>query len=244
MDRVGSSLQSIVGERRIYSDRSHTHEHPFAQLILPLKGTLFIETPDCPVSVNESRIFFLPPHCAHTFFANAANEFLVLDIPTGLVAGERPLAAAGVMTDLDDRWQALRTLLLAELHQGPSADFVPLFHYAYRLLQREQIPRSMHYIQANLHQPIDLKRLAALEGYQVTYYCEWFKQQTGMTPNAYIQQLRMQKAKELLEQTDLSIWQIAQQVGYVHPASLTRLFQQHEQITPIAYRHRVRLAID
>lgn len=36
------ALQTITGERRTYSDVGGSHEHPYAQLILPLTGTLFL----------------------------------------------------------------------------------------------------------------------------------------------------------------------------------------------------------
>lgn len=55
-----------------------------------------------------------------------------------------------------------------------------------------------------------------------------------------MQLLRLDRAKTLLRETNLSILQIAQQVGYDHHTSLTRLFKQLEQTTPQAYRQRTR----
>ncbi len=45
--------------------------------------------------------------------------------------------------------------------------------------------------------------------WDLTYYCEWFRKLTGMTPKAYIQIIRLRKAKELLAHTNISIFQIA-----------------------------------
>jgi AraC-like DNA-binding protein len=233
---------SIVGERRTYCDRAYTHEHDFAQLILPLKGTLMIETIVHQFELGCDRLFFLPPHCQHTFFARDSNEFLVLDIPQLFLTengAQNPLG--GLSLQSDDRWQAIRALILAELNQSTAQpDLLDLFRYAYRLLSKHWMPRSLHHIHAHYAQPIELQELAALEGYQQTYYCEWFKKLTGKTPKAYLQALRLAKAKELLAQTDLSIWQIAQQVGYEHHASFTRVFQQREQLSPASYRQQIR----
>lgn len=232
---------TLQAERRTYSEQAHTHDHPFAQLILPLQGTLFIETPQHQLTLNDSLLFFLPPHCQHTFHANTQNEFLVLDIPEGFLVREpRTNQHRGLSWVLDDRWQALRSLLLTELGDSSSPNLIHLAHYACCLLQQNVTPRSLQFIHSHFHQPIDLNQLAHLEGYTPTYYCDWFKKQTGMTPTSYIQALRLQHAKELLVQTDLPILHIAQQVGYEHHSSLTRLFQHHEQITPIAYRQQIR----
>ena len=246
-------IQTIQAERRTYSEQTHTHDHPFAQLILPLHGTLFIETPHHQLTLNDSRLFFLHPYCQHSFHANTQNEFLVLDIPAELLIQETPTGQnGGLSLILDDRWHALRALFLAELSDScvsphassnSSNSAHPLLHlarYACSLLQQNTAPRSIQFIHAHFHRSINLNELAKLEGYTPTYYCDWFKKQTGMTPKAYIQTLRLQYAKELLAHTDLPILHIAQQVGYEHHSSLTRLFQHHEQITPIAYRQTLR----
>lgn len=231
--------RSVVGERRTYSDTADTHDHPFAQLIVPLQGTLFISTELRQLALTESRLFFLPPQCQHTFYAKDTNEFLVLDIPRCLIA-ERGLRSLPDMSlTLDDRWQAIKQLLLAEVsNQTVIPSLGALVPYLWELLKQTSTPRSLQFLHQHYHQAIDLATLATLEGYNPTYYCDWFKQQTGLSLKAYVQQLRLQRAKELLWQTDYAIWQIAQQVGYHHQASLTRLFQQYEQSTPLAYRQQ------
>lgn len=238
-----NSPQSIVGERRTYSNLAHTHDHSFAQLILPLQGNLFIETSLHQFELDDSRLFFLPPKCQHTFYAKQNNEFIVLDIPSFMIVGEESRKLqGGLSTVLDERWQAIRFLMVSEINQEKISDrnLTPLFHYAYNLLQRDYTPRSIQYIHAHYHESLELQTLAELEGYNLTYYCEWFKRFTGVTAKTYIQQLRLQKAKELLAHTNLSISQIAQQVGYEQHSSLTRLFQQYEKVTPLTYRQQSR----
>jgi AraC-like DNA-binding protein len=235
--------KGILGECRTYSDLTYTHDHIFAQLILPLQGTLFIETSSHHFELDDSRLFFLPPKCQHTFYANNNNEFLVLDIPSFMLASDQTSKIqGGLSTVLDDRWQAIRFLMLSEVSHQSTAnqDLTNLFHYAYKLLLQDYRPRSLQYIHANYHESLEVQKLADLEGYNLTYYCEWFKKLTGVSPKSYIQKLRLKKAKELLEDTNLSIFQIAQQVGYEHHSSLTRLFQHYENVTPLAYRQQTR----
>lgn len=237
-----STIDRVIGECRSYSDRAYTHDHPYAQLILPLQGSLLIQTSAHDCELNEAHLFFLPPNCQHTFHAHDRNEFLVLDIPEFFCPDSH--YTGEFRTTLDDRWQAIRYLMLCEIRHA-NYSLHDLCHYAYRLLSAELVstkekPRSIGWIQENYWRSISLTELAQLEGYNLTYYCEWFKATTGTTPQRYIQTLRLDRAKVLLRETDLSILHIAQQVGYAHHASLTRLFKQLEQITPQLYRQQTR----
>ncbi|MEO1122960.1 MAG: AraC family transcriptional regulator [Cyanobacteria bacterium J06635_1] len=231
----------IIGERRTYSDVGCSHDHAFAQLILPLTGTLFLETQTHQFALDESSVFFLPPACQHYFYARDTNEFLTLDIPsylvTDLVTEE---TSCGIRADLEARWSAIRTLLLSEIDEAapisPSGSLLHLTRYISDLLAQPSTSRSLHYIHQHYHCALDVTQLAQIEGYSLPYYSEWFKAQTGQSPKAYLQALRLNRAKELLRHTDLPIWHIAQQVGFERASSLTRLFQQWEGMTPRHYR--------
>ena len=63
---------------------------------------------------------------------------------------------------------------------------------------------------------------------------------TGMPPLRYLQALRVERAKEILEQTSRSVDQIAGEVGYGDGASFRRLFTRLTSVTPAQYRRRFR----
>jgi len=65
-----------------------------------------------------------------------------------------------------------------------------------------------------------------------------FKQGTGDTPLQYLQKIRVEKAKEMLESTHLAVERIVERVGYEDPASFRKLFLQLTQLTPRQYRQR------
>lgn len=65
-----------------------------------------------------------------------------------------------------------------------------------------------------------------------------FKQATGHAPIDYVQRIRVERAKRLLETTGQSIEEISWAVGYVDPASFRRLFKRLTGITPGTYRRR------
>lgn len=71
-----------------------------------------------------------------------------------------------------------------------------------------------------------------------------YKEHTGMHPSAYLQSLRMDKAKELLRSSELPIKEIAVQVGYFDSSSFIRRFRQNTSMTPAQYRQAARNKIE
>ncbi|SFG79127.1 transcriptional regulator, AraC family [Desulfotomaculum arcticum] len=234
---MGGNLTEVLCERRTYDKEYYTHSHPYAQLILPIEGTLHFRTQIHDLSLDSRHLFFLPPNFSHTFCATDRNEFLVLDIPLFVLPdiGSTDIAMYQVF---DDRWKAIRFLLLNEGAKKPcrNSALESLIRYAASFLLEEATPVSIQYIHEHYHEKITINQLASLEHFEASYYCKWFYKKTEMTPNAYIRKIRLNKAKEYLRDTNLSILQIAQLVGYDHQSSLTRLFQRHLGTSPKVYR--------
>jgi len=65
-----------------------------------------------------------------------------------------------------------------------------------------------------------------------------FKQATNTTPLSYLQNLRLEHTKVLLEQSPLSVTDIMVEVGYNDPSAFSRLFKQRIGLTPSVYRQR------
>lgn len=231
-------MNSIICERRIYSDKNKVHSHSYGQLILPINGNLNIETINKNLSIGNERIFFLPPNCEHLFNANKINEFLVLDIPTNyLKKYDMDKITGGKEIIFDDKWKAVKYLFLSEINNKNSSPSINnLFLYCYELIMCENEFASVKYINDHYADDIDLKKLAEIEHYNTNYYTEWFKNNMGMSPIEYIQKLRINKSKELLLNTDLTILQIGESVGYKYNSSFTRAFKNIENITPKEFR--------
>jgi transcriptional regulator GlxA family with amidase domain len=68
-----------------------------------------------------------------------------------------------------------------------------------------------------------------------------FKEATGQSPIAYVQRIRIEEAKRLLEATDQPVEEISWAVGYEDPASFRRLFRRVTGLAPGAYRQRFQI---
>lgn len=232
-------IKDLVAERRTYSNTEDTHSHSYAQLILPLHGQLFIHAGAQELLVDHETLFFLPPKCAHTFHSIVRNEFLILDIPHFML-NKSALCNWGYSWRLNNQWKGIRYLILNEIDQKPinQTALKELYPYISFYLLQDQQPRSISYIHEHYNEKISLQKLASLEHYNRSYYSDWFLKQTGKFPSTYIQEVRLNKAKELLLNTDLPILHIAIQVGFEHQSSLTRLFQKYEGISPRQFREK------
>jgi YesN/AraC family two-component response regulator len=71
------------------------------------------------------------------------------------------------------------------------------------------------------------------------YLSRFFKQETGENMVEYINRLRIEKAKYLLSEKDLSILNVSEMVGYGNDRNLNRVFKQREGITPGKYRESI-----
>lgn len=229
----------IICENRTYTDIINTHDHNFVQLIIPLQGVLNIKTDGKELELGEDHLFLLPPYCQHTFWAKQNNKFLVLDIPRFMFQlGILDNFPSGQNYEMDEKWKAIRFLLLSETGQGKieSSRISSLFHFFNTYLTEYQVPDSVKYIHKFYNEQISLEKLASLEHYTVSYFCSWFKGIMHCTPMAYLKKVRIQQSKQLLLDTSLNISQISCEVGYVHQSSLNRVFKEIEGITPAEYR--------
>lgn len=98
------------------------------------------------------------------------------------------------------------------------------------------IIKVVNYIQNNNSQKISLEDLSNIANYSVGHLSKEFKKEVGMTISDYIQLIRCQKAKELLETTDAQISNISYIVGYEDNNYFVKVFKKQYGVTPSAYR--------
>ena len=85
---------------------------------------------------------------------------------------------------------------------------------------------------------ISLEDLSTLAGVNKTTLISIFKEVYGTTPIRYINRIRLRKAKELLVNTDTSVSEIADLVGFQSIHYFSRFFKAKENCTPMEYRMR------
>ncbi|WP_404340268.1 GlxA family transcriptional regulator [Pseudoalteromonas mariniglutinosa] len=104
----------------------------------------------------------------------------------------------------------------------------------------ELIAQIQFWLKNNLTSELTLQQVAAQFSLSYRTFTRRFRHATNQTPVEYWQQLRVQTAKELLASSNLSIQEVALEVGYNDQGHLTRLFKKVLSQTPSEYRTVVR----
>lgn len=103
-------------------------------------------------------------------------------------------------------------------------------------LSAAELANILEYISDRLEETIPLEDLAARLGISKHHFCRIFKQSIGTPPHQYLIQQRIEKAKQLLEQGNDAIADIAYQCGFKSQSHLNRHFKQQTGITPRQYQ--------
>lgn len=103
------------------------------------------------------------------------------------------------------------------------------------------IESIIQYIQKNFCDDISTAMLSEQFGLSANYITNLLKQKLGIRYSDYITQLRMERAKQLLTSTDLSVKNITTKCGYYSQSHFTKMFVEHEKCTPIEFRKKSKL---
>jgi AraC family transcriptional regulator of arabinose operon len=102
--------------------------------------------------------------------------------------------------------------------------------------QREKIEVAMDQMRQTLSCPLTLTDYARGVGFSVSQFSDLFKRHYGTSPMAYFSELRMQRARELLSFTKLSVKEIAAELGFDDPLYFSRAFKKVSGMSPSDYR--------
>lgn len=96
--------------------------------------------------------------------------------------------------------------------------------------------KCIEYININYKCPISLEQIAAKFYFNSSYFSSYFKNYTGVNFSQYVLKLRLKKAIELLENTNLKIYEISEKVGYTDSKYFIRIFKNQFRVSPEEYR--------
>ncbi|MEU0743065.1 helix-turn-helix domain-containing protein [Streptomyces sp. NPDC006134] len=123
---------------------------------------------------------------------------------------------------------------------GQSQFSVPLEQVA----ATRRIEDLRHYILRNIAEPLTVAHLAEHAHVSDRQLTRIFKNELGMTPHAYIESVRVERARNQLESTDATLERIASTSGFGTVDTLVRAFRRRLDTTPTEYRRRFRTSAD
>ena len=235
----------------------HTHNHMELFFIIGGKGQFLIEDQLHPVGVNN--LVIINPNIVHTEVSLNAQplEYIVLGIEGIQLAGNdasekqfnildhyESVEISGCLrnilremeqknTGYEDVCQAFMEILIIRLMRS-TALAVPAESQA--VSANRQCAAVRRYIDLHFKEALTLEQLAE-EGHMNKYYLSHaFKREYGVSPINYMIARRIEESKYLLAETDLSMSQISQLLGFSSLSYFSQVFRRTQAVSPKEYR--------
>ncbi|MEU6036304.1 helix-turn-helix domain-containing protein [Actinomadura sp. NPDC047616] len=154
----------------------------------------------------------------------SAGEAAGIDLVLHMIRGDHGAAVATAVA---------RRTVVPPHREGGQAQYIP------RPLPEPGVTstsRARAWALENLHRPLTLRDLASREAMSVRTFTRRFREEVGTSPGRWLTRRRVDLARRLLEETDLTVDQIAERAGFGTGASLRRHLQDALGVAPTAYR--------
>jgi AraC-like DNA-binding protein len=105
-----------------------------------------------------------------------------------------------------------------------------------RSAKRTYFEFTVNYVKTNIHLPLRVESICNAIGITQPYLYKIFKQEVGVSPKQYISNCKLLYAKKLICETDLSISEISESVGFSSVLDFSKFFSKQTKSSPTAYR--------
>ncbi|MBE9018266.1 AraC family transcriptional regulator [Chroococcidiopsis sp. CCALA 051] len=191
-------------------------------LRIQLASQFFQQVAQDTLKLDPDRVELLPEFRARNPQIEQISMMLLAELTTGGLAGKLYV-------------ESLTNVLAVHLLRNYVAVERNIALYDGGLSDR-QLLKVTDYINAHLADDITLSDLAQLLSMSPFHFSRLFKRSIQVTPHQYVLQQRVEQAKQLLIQTELSIMDIALQCGFSSHSHLGKWFRQQTGVTPKMYR--------
>lgn len=173
-------------------------------------------------------------HCGRTLVVSGDEQRIIMS-GGGTSFQDLTLFLIARFIGVEEAVQVAKVYLL-DWHEAGSLPYAGLV--TAKQSNDAQIARCQEWLADNYKQSSPVAVMAEMSGMPERSFNRRFSQATGQSPMDYVQSLRLEEAKQVLETTALPIEAIANEVGYEDSSSFSRLFRRKTGITPAQYRKR------
>lgn len=173
-----------------------------------------------PASKNQLEAIF---NGRTTFKRKTSDSSLVSKIDSISINFQQSIAD----NDLKDLFvcQVIYSLIY-ELYSSCLSDF------SHQKCIDEKILKAIEYMEKHFDSEINFASLGKQLGYNTSYFSQKFKENTGITPMAFLKIIRLKKASSLLKTSNYTVSEVALMCGFSDPNYFTRCFKRYYNYTP------------
>ncbi|RUT45228.1 response regulator [Paenibacillus anaericanus] len=100
------------------------------------------------------------------------------------------------------------------------------------------VEKSIQYLEDHYSENISLEEVCEYVAMSKNYFCYLFKRETGKSMWVLLTEIRMEKARYMLEHTDMKSYEISYNIGYDNPSYFSKLFKKMHAMTPNEYKNK------
>ena len=230
------------------------HMHNSFEFVAVTSGKMSITIEDSKkyeLSSGEALLIF--PNQLHEFVGDGSGEYLCVIFSPSFVEAYSAVFSSSVpvdnrisspgyhigkMSEILESEGSKKRLFLKAAFYSLCADFDENAEYEPKKSKDHSlIAKIFEFVEENYKGDCSLSALATHSGYHYVYLSRCFKECVGISFVEYVLAYRINEAKRLLLETNLSVLNIAYESGFNSLRSFNRAFKQQSGITPTEYRH-------
>ncbi|WP_017464089.1 helix-turn-helix transcriptional regulator [Dyella ginsengisoli] len=231
---------------RSYGRDGAADAHAFAQLVLPLGGSMEVDVEGRGAWLDRTRAAFVAPTARHAQSSGIANRFLVVDVDARSL-GEQTLERLAARRFLPVGPAAAHLIQYMAASLGDdglpqrAAGWLPLLLDA---VERNapgpasRLAGLLATLQAHPERDWTAADMAARVGLSASRLHAVFREELDTTPQAWLTDRRIERAQRWLADTSLPLAEIALACGYADQSAFTRAFGRAVGLPPAAYRRQ------
>lgn len=238
-------------------------DHYLLHFIRSGKGTFFCENKSYTLSAGQG--FLISPNIITSYRADANNPWTYSWIGFNGTNAESYLSQTGLSIENPVfKYQDANAFSqifseLKKLNRNTVVGQIRMIGYLYMLLallmentsllslqgkaffssKEEYVKNAVSYIQTNYSRKLSVEEIANFIGLNRSYFGVIFKELTGMSPQDFIIDFRIDKAKKLLSDMSMNIGDVSRSIGYEDPLTFSKIFKKNVGVSPNAYRKNI-----
>ncbi|OGV36068.1 MAG: hypothetical protein A2X48_17550 [Lentisphaerae bacterium GWF2_49_21] len=226
--------------------KSRTFEQSLLLYCLDGRGSFRLG--ETTYAIGNGDIFYTPAHFNHGYecdplvgwnlkwlhFSGSYAENLLRIAGFSAVSPVRNIGQNDSVSRGFDRMRSILKSKQMDYSIDATRAFIDVLVELIKVSEPKDMSRNL--LEAVTLESQNLESAARKAGYSKFHFCRLFKKVTGVTPWTYAVNLKLDKAKELLMNSDVSVKEVALSVGINDPNYFTRIFAKYAGMSPVKYR--------
>ena len=215
-------------------------------IVIKYEGETLYDTGRKIYISNVNNLVILPKGCSYEWCCTHSGHFSIIEFESDLVCNEIfhfYVKNSEKFLKLFKEMEYKRTLKKPMYETESIRDTYSILLMLIQSAQKKYLPTekinktspALEYIAKNYNKNIKNDVLANLCNLSTVYFRKLFAENVGTSPIAYVHELRIKKAKEMLKSDHGSITDIAQSLGYLNIYDFSRAFKKYTGISPSKY---------